>query len=922
MRRALLVSRLRLFCRLDQTNTFSSNMQAATASRAAVAAPAANGVAALPPPSFAAAAAVARRSRALSSSGGGVRRPLSSLAASASASAAAAAAPEPATAAPKRRRSTKATSEVEAEAVAPPHARRTTTKKAAAAADEEEAVAVAAASAPDAAAPAAPAAAAPADKKKRAARRTASSSSTGGEAEPQGRQASAFYGPAAVGAGAAPPPATFASLGLHPSVCLGLERGPLSLARPSRVQALSVPALLAGGDVVLAAETGSGKTLAYLAPLMTTLLRRREARRDAAATAAAAAAAAATTPTATAAAAAASAAAIATPAGRRGRAEEGDMLLVLCPNGALCDQVVRAAHAVAAVGVAARGAGAAAPDADGAGGATPLLRAAVVSSARPPPFEAPDVAVATPSGLASLLRAAASAPGGPPYGALWTAAGLGRAVGAVVVDEADLLLAGGYSRDLGFLLDALKVAERRAAEARAARALGLPGGGRELAERLPGGARGRDVVRAALWSSGGDLAGWVREMARIEREGGCGDEEDGGRRRGGGGSRPSALSPAVAASADAADAAPASPRPSSSSPCVVSAATEELRRLLRLRDNDVDHRAAAALPPPPTAPRQHVFVAATMPALTKADAGTELERRYRRAAWVRGDLLHRALPGVSHSWVAIPGSSRGDGGGGGGEDDDLPTPEWERALARAVVEDDPAWAAGTARVLVFVRDAARAEAAAAVVRRAAAAAAAAAAPSVGRPSHSSAPFEVHSYHKGALAEARAAAMEAMRRPAPVAAAAAPPKKAAGKASAAAFAAGDAARAPPPPPLSVAVACTDAAARGVDLPRVTHVVQADFAGNASDFLHRVGRTARAGFEGGRVTSIYRGGSGGGSGSGEEAAAAEETGAEAVLAEALRAAIERGDPIEGAFSRNRSFSRKVKRYGTYVARGERG
>ncbi|KAL4542425.1 hypothetical protein Ndes2526B_g09385 [Nannochloris sp. 'desiccata'] len=40
-------------------------------------------------------------------------------------------------------------------------------------------------------------------------------------------------------------------------------------------------------------------------------------------------------------------------------------------------------------------------------------------------------------------------------------------------------------------------------------------------------------------------------------------------------------------------------------------------------------------------------------------------------------------------------------------------------------------------------------------------------------------------------------------------------------------------------------CTDAAARGLDIENVTHVVQADFAGSAIDYLHRVGRTARAG-----------------------------------------------------------------------------
>lgn len=40
-------------------------------------------------------------------------------------------------------------------------------------------------------------------------------------------------------------------------------------------------------------------------------------------------------------------------------------------------------------------------------------------------------------------------------------------------------------------------------------------------------------------------------------------------------------------------------------------------------------------------------------------------------------------------------------------------------------------------------------------------------------------------------------------------------------------------------------CTDVAARGIDLPQCRHVVQLEFAQNAVDHLHRVGRAARAG-----------------------------------------------------------------------------
>ena len=48
-------------------------------------------------------------------------------------------------------------------------------------------------------------------------------------------------------------------------------------------------------------------------------------------------------------------------------------------------------------------------------------------------------------------------------------------------------------------------------------------------------------------------------------------------------------------------------------------------------------------------------------------------------------------------------------------------------------------------------------------------------------------------------------------------------------------------------LSVLI-CTDLAARGLDLPCVSHVIQLDFATNAAQVLHRTGRTARAGSSG--------------------------------------------------------------------------
>lgn len=128
----------------------------------------------------------------------------------------------------------------------------------------------------------------------------------------------------------------------------------------------------------------------------------------------------------------------------------------------------------------------------------------------------------------------------------------------------------------------------------------------------------------------------------------------------------------------------------------------------------------------------------------------------------------------------------------------------------------------------------------------------------------------HLYHKNISNQDQAAALSAMAHPAP----------------------GD----------NLVMVSTDAAARGIDLPEVSHVIQADFVANAIEFLHRVGRTARAGRRG-KVTSLYGA-------------------SDVVLAEALRKYVEAGEPVEDCFSRNRSFSRKVKRYGKFVPRGQEG
>ena len=54
-------------------------------------------------------------------------------------------------------------------------------------------------------------------------------------------------------------------------------------------------------------------------------------------------------------------------------------------------------------------------------------------------------------------------------------------------------------------------------------------------------------------------------------------------------------------------------------------------------------------------------------------------------------------------------------------------------------------------------------------------------------------------------------------------------------------------------------CTDVAARGLDLPRVRHVVLYDVPTDVAKFVHSIGRTARAGRTG-RLTALCRGGAG--------------------------------------------------------------
>lgn len=87
-------------------------------------------------------------------------------------------------------------------------------------------------------------------------------------------------------------------------------------------------------------------------------------------------------------------------------------------------------------------------------------------------------------------------------------------------------------------------------------------------------------------------------------------------------------------------------------------------------------------------------------------------------------------------------------------------------------------------------------------------------------------------------------------------------------------------------------CTDLGSRGLDLGDVTRVIEFEFASNVVAYLHRIGRTARAGAAG--ITDHFF----------------DET--SRPLAEAIKSRAEMDTTVvDGVFSRNRSFRRKLKK-----------
>lgn len=374
-----------------------------------------------------------------------------------------------------------------------------------------------------------------------------------------------------------------------------------------------MPAILQDKNVVLAAETGSGKTLAYLAPLAHFALNPATSRLGPPVRAAAADAEANFSQFPPHPAAAASD----QPHQPNGLTDDEDTTsrdarpmraaaLVLCPNVPLCEQaasVARAALADAATG-------------------RPLASVAVVASQSPPPLTLPDIVITTPGALLSVISA-----GGSYYGPLWTRTGLETWARRVVLDEADLLLAGGYAKQISALLDLLKVGDRERAARRACAEFGIPLDAYWEMQRH---------VRQAVQRGG----------AKAAREAGYSPPPA---------PKPSKDAPIASNSSSSssgrgeAETATFS-RQRSEAGAFVGASSDDI-----WEEMDSTKSASAKVEALEDAPwqRQYVFVAATMPTEGGHTVGAELAASFPSAVWLAGRQLHMTGHKVDHTWRSV-----------------------------------------------------------------------------------------------------------------------------------------------------------------------------------------------------------------------------------------------------------------------------
>lgn len=226
---------------------------------------------------------------------------------------------------------------------------------------------------------------------------------------------------------------------------------------------------------------------------------------------------------------------------------------------------------------------------------------------------------------------------------------------------------------------------------------------------------------------------------------------------------------------------------------------------------------------------QLVFAAATMPSFGKKTPGKLIEWHVPDTTWVEGDRLHRSVANLQHEWIDIE-EYIGNNGQVSSDSDALEAARL-RLLERLLHTSE--------KTMVFCNTANSAQRVAEQLQHAV-------------------PAPVSAYHKKVHPTAARRTLHWFAHT-----------------------------------NTGVLVSTDAASRGIDIPSITTVVQAEFAKSAVDFLHRAGRTARAG-GGGKVVSLY-------------------ATPERALAERAQAALSSDERLEDVFSRQRAFRRRMKRYG---------
>jgi len=507
--------------------------------------------------------------------------------------------------------------------------------------------------------------------------------------------------------------------GIHPLILKNLQTR-LSIDSPTECQAASIPLLSENLDVVIAAETGSGKTYSYAIPIVSDILKRKEIER-----------------------------------------REEVSALILCPNAHLCDQVKKAIDILTL------------PDDDDENGNSkkmPIVRTVALTPDRGLPSSLPDIIVCTPARAeqdvfdwreGSWRKGAFS-----PYV---------KFIRTVVLDEADMLLGGGYARKVRNCFDVLFREEKLAATRGFYKTFEDES---EMIETT--GEWNNDLDRDAEasmeqnWRKDHDF-----EDDDDESENDAEHEYEYERKQNKKKKKPKARLGGKGK--------------------MGKGTNREFRR-------------------------QYVFAAATVMSTGKRTPGAVLKFGFPDAVWTKSSSLHKPRAELTQTWREVSLETRA------------------KALFEALDMDPET--AQVEKTLVFVNSGSVCEAISSELANFGA--------------------KVVSFHSDIDPLEREARL---RR----------------------FALQDSSDSET---IDVLVA-TDSVARGVDIPNVKHVVQAEFAQNATEYLHRVGRTARAG-KSGRATNILLPG-------------------DFDLANAIRKAESENRSVEDTFSRKRSFRNKFKKYG---------